>query len=494
MSIQDLPDELLLHIFKPFADIQKHDDPSECTETASEEVKSNLKSLASFSKVCVKWHKVVEPILYSTFRKPASTTTEGFIFPPILSNNPRQTLARLWTPIRNDNHLTTQRPSFLRNRDGHTRVAWPNLTLRLFLRTIIEQPHLAVSIKKIVLGSWLESVNLRHEPGRYMIEPSQPEPSLRQTYFKALRRLVALRCSRSSTVIFLWREFVSQVLDGYEGSELVLLLQSTPNLTTLHLAQIPVIEEWMGIGENGLARHVSTIRLGSNDRRQEVRIFRLRTLMTLPSLRRLTFVNCSVQGYCVCPRPKLTHLGFQRCHITHGTFDFLMEYISNLESFEWIGLFLQQHDLDRRWIVHHDLLTRNILAFVRRQGTTLRSLRLLGDGFGFRATAQASFKSLNLLEKLTIQGRLLHEASNSLSDQLPRSLKYLEIGQCCFHMMRKLVALINARALPKLEKIEYTYTFWDALPYQPRMYYELVVAELEKLCATEGIAFVKLCR
>lgn len=487
MSIQDLPDELLLHIFKPFADIHECNDPSGRTDTLSRKVKSNLKTLASLSKVCIKWHRIVEPILYSTFRKPATTTTAGFVFRPMQSDHPSGNLARLWTPGPNDYYLTISRPGSVPSQNDHTRVALPNQTLRLFMRTILEQPHLAVSIKRLVLGSWLESVNLRHEPRQYMIEPSQPDRSLQQTYFRVLQRLIALRCSPRSTAISLWREFVSQVLEGYEGSELILLLQSTPNLVTLHLAQIPVIEEWMGIGENGLARHVSTICLGSTDGMLDVRLFRLRTLMILPSLRSLTFINCSVHGYLFCPRPKLTHLSFQRCHISHGAFGFLMEYMHNLESFEWISRFDQHRDLDQSWIVQHDTLTNKILAFVRRQKPTLQRLRILGCGFGDRTTAQESFKSLDLLEKLTIESRLLDEERLCLSDQLPQSLEYLMVSQCCEQMMAKLVAVVGARALPNLKEIEFSDIPLEVLPDPYRMPYEFAAIELEEICAAEGI-------
>lgn len=174
MSLQDFPDELLLLIFKPFADFQDHDEPSECTNTPSEEAKSNLKSLASFSKVCVKWHEIVEPILYSTFRKPASTTTEGPTpFPP-QNDHARVAPVTVWRVGQNnqahvarDSILPPGQPMFppgqpifpagqsvfLPSQNGHVRVAQPDQTLRLFLRTIIEQPHLAGSIKKLVLGS-----------------------------------------------------------------------------------------------------------------------------------------------------------------------------------------------------------------------------------------------------------------------------------------------------------------------------------------------------
>lgn len=51
MSIQDLPDELLLLIFQTFANSQEHDDPFEAINTPSEEANLNTRSLASLSKV-----------------------------------------------------------------------------------------------------------------------------------------------------------------------------------------------------------------------------------------------------------------------------------------------------------------------------------------------------------------------------------------------------------------------------------------------------------
>lgn len=284
MSIQDLPDELLLLVFKPFADIQRYDDPSECTDTPSDEAKSNLKTLASLSMVCVKWHAMVEPILYSTLRKPGTTYLER----PIA------------LPRQNDNA-----PAPSPDQDDHVRVAQPNQTLKLFLRTIIERPHLARDTKRIVLGSWSRSTSYNDSLFQDAVEASKPEPSLRRNYAKALQRL-AVR-SRNTADFFSWLGFVSHVLDGYEGSELILLLQLTPNLTTLHLAQIPYIQKWMVTGEHGLASRVTTIRLGSADKLHEVNLFRLRVLVALPNLRTLTFVNCSVLGLPRCPPSNLTH-------------------------------------------------------------------------------------------------------------------------------------------------------------------------------------------
>ena len=477
--MQDLPDELLPLIFKSFAEIQDRDDPSGRPNTPSEEVKANVKTLASVSKVCVKWHELVQPILYSTFRKPAikhpsvirSDQIERFRGNPVA---PSQNMNYVLSPL-------------LRGQNEHTVGDRPNQTLRLLLRTIIEQPHLADHIKKLVLGSWVDVLSFRYG---YPHRVVKPEPSLRQTYREALARLATIR--RSPWLDYhVWPTFVNYVLDGYEGSELALLMYITPNLTTLHMAQVPVIEEWMVLGEHGLASRVSTIHLGAVDRMEHVQLIHLRTLMMLPHLRHLTFVNCSVDGYSQLPPSRLTHLSIQRCRISQHAFGLLMEHISNLESFEWIGIPYSQYHLDRRWIIHQNVLTQRVLGFISLQRPTLRDLRILGDGLGLGRLEQASFRYHDLLGRLTIQGRLLHEESICLSAQLPRSLRYLEVSHCCYHMMNKLVALVSARALPTLETIECTYAPWSVLPSQHLARYKLVVAELAKLCAAEGIVFVR---
>lgn len=481
MSMQDLPDELLPLIFKTFAEIQDRDDPSGRPNTPSEEVKVNLKTLASLSKVCIKWHGLVEPILYSTFRKPAvghdlvslSEQIDHFHDFPV----------SLGVPGQNVDYFP---PPLLRGQNEHTIRARPN-TLRLFLRTIIEQPHLAGYIKKLVLGSWVDISSLRYGYAHRVVKP---EPSLQQTYRKALARLATLR--RSYNLEYhMWLAFVRYVLDGYEGSELLLLLFITPNLTTLHLAQVPVIEEWMVLGDYGLASHVSTIHLGSVDRIEDIQLIRLRALMMLPHLRHLTFVNCYVDGRSQLPPSRLTHFSIQRCRMSQSAFGLLTEHISNLESFEWIGIPYQQYHLDQRWVAHYNVPIKRVLAFVSLQKPTLRNLRILGDGRRLGRPEQRSFRHHDLLERLTIQGRVLHDKRICLSAQLPRSLRYLEVSHCCYHMMNKLVAVVSARALPTLGMIECTYAPWSVLPSQHLVRYKLVVTGLERLCAAEGIAFVR---
>jgi len=120
-------------------------------------------------------------------------------------------------PRQNDN---AQAPS--PDRDDHICVAQPNQTLKLFLRTIIERPHLARNTKRVVLGSWSRSTSYNDSLYQDAVEASKPGPNLRSTYFKALRKLAVLRRSRNGADFFSWLDFVSHVLDGYEGSELIL--------------------------------------------------------------------------------------------------------------------------------------------------------------------------------------------------------------------------------------------------------------------------------
>jgi len=392
-------------------------------------------------------------------------------------------------PRQNDN---AQAPS--PDRDDHICVAQPNQTLKLFLRTIIERPHLARNTKRVVLGSWSRSTSYNDSLYQDAVEASKPGPNLRSTYFKALRKLAVLRRSRNGADFFSWLDFVSHVLDGYEGSELILLLQLTPNLTTLHLAQIPYIRKWMVTGEYGLASRVNTIRLGSADKMHEVMLFRLRVLLTLPNLRTLTFVNCSVWGLSRCPPSNLTCLSFQRCWVSPSAFELLIEHISNLEIFKWIGPRYQDRRLSRRGLEqHHDTVIRMLLAFVDRQKSSLRTLRILGDEFGTNAQ-RLSLKGFNLLEKLAIESRLLDADRLCLSDQLPQSLRYLMIDQCCAQMALRLVALIGARALPNLKEVGFGHVHLDVLSHLHRMEYELAASELRKTCATKGWVLTRIVK
>lgn len=294
MSIQDLPDELLLRIFKPFTVIQKYDDPFINADIPNAQTSENTKSLARFSKVCVKWHNIIEPILYSTFTKPNNSFTRNLA----------------WN-------------SFERPRD-YTYVSKPNRSLRLFLRTIIERPHLAQSITRLCLGSWDETIYSEQYHHPYLeIVASEPDPDLRQAYQEALGRLEELtdsltrrRARISSTRGYSGSK--SCILGGDEGSELALLLLLAPNLDTLHLAQMPIMEDWMFVRLPGIlpaVSHVKKIRLGSVGKVLDFAEDRLRWLMTLPSLQALTVFNCWVYGTrCSVPRPsQLTSLEFRSC-------------------------------------------------------------------------------------------------------------------------------------------------------------------------------------
>jgi hypothetical protein len=465
MSIQDLPDELLLIIFQPFAEIQEHDDPFESINVPSEETTSNIKSLASCSRVCVKWHSIVEPILYSTLTKADNTTLEGLTFLP--------------------------------DQNEYGSVVPPNRSLRLFLRTIIEQPHLAEDIKKLVLGSWIDCVNMHDGQWPLRIRVREPDLDVRQAYRKALGRLVRHRSRNSLMGLLYWSDFVDNALDGYEESELILLLLSVPNLRTLHLAQMPVTQDWMIVGAGGLGIHLHEIRLGSVDRPQDVELLRLGMLITLPSLKALTLVNCSVIGHfdLSCPRGGLTHLSILRCCIGQNTFKLLTKHMSNLESFEWIGLPSVRSHLELYCIDSQDGIARMMFSFLNRQKSTLRRLHLLGDGLAFVSIPRLSFKGFESLERLEIRSQLLHDDSVCLSDQLPQSLKRLRINQSCSHMTKKLEVLVSSRTLPNLEKIEYgpvSVVWLTQLLHELRdMNHFRMIADL---CATEGIAFVTTMR
>jgi hypothetical protein len=373
MSVQDLPDELLLLIFQPFAEIREHDNPFESINVPSEETTSNIKSLASCSKVCVKWHSIVEPILYSTLTKPDNTTLEEL--------------------------------TFLLGQNEYGSVVPPNRSLRLFLRTVIEQPHLAENIKKLVLGSWIDCVSMHDGQWPLHIRVREPDPGVRQAYRKALGRLARHRSRNSLMGLLYWSDFVDNALDGYEESELILLLLSVPNLRTLYLAQMPATQDWMIVGAGGLGCHLNEIRLGSVDRPQDVELLRLGMLITLPSLKALTLVNCSVLGHSdlSCPRGGLTHLSILRCRISRNTFKLLTKHMSNIESLEWIGLPTLQSHLEPDWIDYHDGIARTIFSFLNRQKSTLRSLYLLGDGFAFASIPRLSCKAFESLERLEIR-------------------------------------------------------------------------------------------
>jgi hypothetical protein len=471
MSIQDLPDELLLLIFQPFAEIREHDDPFESINVPSEETTSNIKSLASCSKVCVKWHTIVEPILYSTLTSPSTLPGYG--------------------------NASPQATTFLPDQIEYVCASPPNKPVRLFLRTIVNQPHLAQNIKKLVLGSWVDSVRIvRNAPWPLSVRVRAPDPEKRQTYRKALGRLARHRSRNSPTDLLCWLDFVRNAIDRYEESELVLLLLSVPNLRTLYIARMPSTEDWMLVGACGLAVHLNEIRLGSVDQPQHIDLLRLGILMTLPNLVSLTLVNCSVLEHSdlSCPRGRLTHLGLLRCHISRNTFKLLTKHVSNIESFEWIGLPTVQSHLEPDWIDYHDGIARTIFSFLSRQKSTLRSLHLLGDGFAFVSIPRLSFKGFESLERLEIRSQLLHDDSIHLSDQLPQSLRHFRVNQSCSHMSNKLEVMLSSRALPKLEKIEYGPVFAVWMMQLGDELRQMNHQKIEALCAIEGITFVKTMR
>lgn len=387
----------------------------------------------------------------------------------------------------------------LPRQNEYARVCPPKHSLRLFLRTIIEYPHLAKNIKKLVLGSWTDSMSLYKGLRPHLrpiddVETRRPELALRQTYIDVLERLGGPRSSRDPRDIIRWLEFIDHVLDGRDGSELILLILSIPNLQTLYLAQMPVFGYLMVVGAGGLANHLEVIRLGSVDKLQLLYLYHLSVLMSLPKLRALILVNCSALGHDYLPRPRanLTCLSILHCIFSKDTFELLTKNISNLESFEWIGLPYGTPLPDFSRINYHNGIARKILDFVNRQKPTLRNLHLLGSGFTFVFMDRLSFKDFESLERLEICYRPLHDESMGLSDQLPQSLKHLRINQSCSHMTHKLEVLVSSRALPNIVKIEYG-------PISVISFMQLLFEgsnldefrKIKRLCAIEGITFVQ---
>ncbi|KAG9757008.1 hypothetical protein KCU73_g4625, partial [Aureobasidium melanogenum] len=453
MSIQDLPDELLLHIFKPFDNIQRYDDSFVSSNFVSANIPSaktseNIKSLASFSKVCVRWHRVIEPILYSTFTKPNNTGVKV--------------------------HRQVYKPGY---------QAEPNKTLRLFLRTIIEQPRLAKNITKLLLGSWIETARQQvSQNPSVKIAPSAPDPSIRQTYVKALERLGRFTGSSARSRYIrsdnLWSGSNSCILGGDEGSELALLLLLAPNLRVLRLTQMPIFEEWMLPGVDGMTQtlsHLHKIELGTVYDSLEVYDHRLRMLMNLPSLETLTVINCHVLGCAHFGHPPsaLTSLAFRYCTMDSRGFEHLTNHLRAIESFEWTGM--PQWPFNWRWAPPDGVWT-----FLTRHKASLQSLRLTGEMY-FDEMGPVTFKEFKSVEELEINHTLLIHGDD-LADQLPQSLRRFGIEGSPFPMLNKLVTLVNSRALQNLEKIDYGPVGFPANEQETTG-----LQKLEDICAREGV-------
>ncbi|KAI5273027.1 hypothetical protein E4T47_03799 [Aureobasidium subglaciale] len=361
MLIRDLPEELLLQIFEPLAELRQDDNLFRRTNVTIGNASTNVKSLASISGVCIKWHAIVEPFLYSTYMRPHCVSIRDVEF--------SRGLNRMILP----------------------ELAMPNQSLRMFLHTIIERPQLAEHIKRLALNPCVTSMHRQYESqSRWM----PPHSIVVQAPTPALLRHSEYR-----------------LFDGDEDLEIFFLLKLAPNASHLYLAQVPLSEKWFSIARSNpqmpFARQIKYVSLGNPEISLTTCVTRVRLLMSPPSLEKIELHKCHVSNpYSVLlrkdinpqhelQRPStLTQTKFVDCYMSGRTFEVLMRNCSAIESFKWIRYEKSgMSGLDIRDIA------KAVVGFIDLQRLLIRSLHLSEDTLyiiskqsGFRPVTSRNYK------------------------------------------------------------------------------------------------------
>ncbi|KEQ98501.1 hypothetical protein AUEXF2481DRAFT_491141 [Aureobasidium subglaciale EXF-2481] len=367
------PEELLLQIFEPLAELRQDDNPFRRTNVPIGNASTNIKSLASISGVCIRWHAIVEPLLYSTYMRPHCVCKRDVEF------------------------------SLGLNRMILPELAMPNQSLRTVLRTIIRRPQLAEHIKRIALNPCVTSVHRQYESQSMWMPPPSivvgtPTPALLRQYSTIKQKLAS-------------SEY--RLFDGDGDLEIVFLLNLSPNASHLYLAQVPLVEKWFSIARSNpqmpFARQIKYVSLSNPDISLTTCMTRLRLLMSLPSLRKIELHKCHVSNPDSVPprrglnpqhelqRPStLTQIKFVDCHMSKRTFEVLMQNCSAIESFKWITY----EESDMSGFDIRDI-AKGVVGFIDRQMLLMRLSHLSEDTlYYFKAIGLSSSGFTQLRQSL----------------------------------------------------------------------------------------------
>ncbi|KAI5244049.1 hypothetical protein E4T43_03936 [Aureobasidium subglaciale] len=377
MSIRGLPEELLLQIFEPPAELRQDDNPFRRTNVTIGNASTNIKSLASISGVCIMWHAIVEPFLYPTYMRPHCVSIRDVEF--------SRSLNRMILP----------------------ELAMPNQSLRTFLRTIIEWPQLAEHIKRLALNRCVTSMHRQYE-SQSMWMP--PHSIVVQAPTPAKAKLVS-------------SEY--RLFDGDEDLEIFFLLKLALNASHQYLAQAPLSEKCFSIARSNpqmpFARQIKYVSLGNPEISLTTCVTRVRLLMSPPSLEKIELHKCHVSNpYSVLlrkginpqhelQRPStLTQTKSVDCYMSGRTFEVLMRNCSATESFKWIRYEKSgMSGLDIRDIA------KAVVEFIDLQILLIRSLHLSEDTLyiiskqsGFRPVTSRNYKVSARLDSTSEAGRM----------------------------------------------------------------------------------------
>lgn len=201
--LKALPDELALLVLGSF--IQWQNTGSGHRAPLLEP--TGLRALARVCRTCKKLRDLAEPVLYHNYSKPAITNVQ--VTHLDLDDG--------------DDHADPERAGSVNN-------IQPNLSLRRFIRTLIERPDLAAHVECISLRQWETIDTLAFSGLKTCPRPAEEA----RVYYMTVSRL--LSCSMSQSWVTAWLYALSESI---EDAEIAFLLALTPNVEQLEL-DVPV--------------------------------------------------------------------------------------------------------------------------------------------------------------------------------------------------------------------------------------------------------------
>lgn len=401
------------------------------------------KTLASLCLVSKKFAAIGQPLLHRSFAKPASTLSET-------TPSDRLESSRGWW-----------RPSHrFRGRRGlFAEMQLPlreNTSLENFLRTIIQRPDLALSVKNLYIE--------RFNDAALMVFPVAPiDESLATTLVHGSDTFVGLD-KFDQEFVDAWRRHLKQ---GVESAEIALLLTLVPSLRSLHLC----------CSKNGLGRYIQETcdlmiaplpcqilpvlsSLGLKTRYTsagQIPLNRCISLITLPTLESISGSSFSGRDgaqvnqdiFSRLCRTQVLHLDFQEC------FDaplYLPDFIRSCTKLETLTVETSRVTSIR----NNPFNDNNFLEAIKVRAGTLKRLTLLMTRY--RCESQIwDLRTLTNLQHFEIDMNILlrNAGSTLITNCLPANIETLHIRRNNHETIPQIECLLASRSLfPNLKLLE----------------------------------------
>lgn len=399
------------------------------------------KTLASLCLVSKKFAAIGQPLLHRSFAKPASTLSET-------TPSDRFESRRGWRRL---SHRSGGRRGLFAEMQLPLRE---NTSLENFLRTIIQRPDLALSVKNLYIE--------RFNDAALMMFPVAPiDESLATTLVHGSDTFVGLD-KFDQEFVDAWRRHLKQ---GVESAEIALLLTLVPSLRSLHLC----------CSKNDLGRYIQETcdlmiaplpcrilpvlsSLGLETRYTsagQISLNRCISLITLPTLESISGtgfrgrhgaqVNQDI--FSRLSRNQVLHLDFQECLDAPL---YLPDFIRSCTKLETLTVETSRVNNDN---LFND---NNFLEAIKVRAGTLKSLTLLM--MKDRCESQIwDLRTLTNLQYLEIDMNILlrNAGSTLITNCLPANIETLHIHRNNHEIIPQIECLLASRSLfPNLKLLE----------------------------------------